>query len=160
MLVSLFYLSCGGSKAQFFVFSENQRVYHDRNVIRNVFPKWDLDISLMSPQADYWYNTCATCSDYDYHMTILSVNREDSISVWNLESRGWSPLKTPHVTDRIVTDSIVITFLPANKIIVIHVDSDRFEESPKYYIPGLHYRFDNFSIPKKPTACVYSLKQL
>jgi hypothetical protein len=146
-LVLLCCISCGGSKAQFFVFPENQRMYHNQNVIRSAFPGWDIDIALMSPQGDYWYNTCATCSDYKYHLTIHNICRSDSISVWNLESRGWGALRIPEVANRIAVDSVRLSFLPGGKSVVLFVDSLLFTTQPKHQLPGIRYEFDPFKIP-------------
>jgi hypothetical protein len=147
-LILCFCFSCAGRKAQFFVFPENQQVFHNQNVIRNTFPGWDIDVSIMSPQDDYWYNKSAYASDYSYYLTLLSVYRRDSISVWNLESRGWRSLQTPQITEKIVVDSVRITFLPGSKSLVLYIDSNLFKEFPQYYIPGLHYKFKGFHVPK------------
>lgn len=147
--VAIFFVSCAGGKAQFFVFPENQHIYHNQNVIRDTFPGWDIDVSIMSPQSDYWYNKCEYCSDYNYYLTFQIVCRDDSNSVWNLESRGWDALKTPGRSEKIECDSVQLTFMPGEETRVLYVDSSQFEESPKYYLPGIHYKFNRFKMPKK-----------
>jgi hypothetical protein len=137
------------------VYEENRYRYHETNLLCEVFPEWDMDISIMSPKWERIYNTCEYCWDERYYLQVLNVRRGDSASVVNLEGdRGTTLL--PAVNERIRLEEAVIIQLPRGDSVRVRIDEERMARHA-LFVPGVRYIFEPFEIPDRCDTVVVGL---
>ena|GEM_PF-6935887 len=149
IILTVYFLSCVEPKlAQFFVFPENRSREFNNNLLRGVFPGWDIDVAIISPQADYWYNECESCMDFKYHVAFLNIHRVDFAGSQIPRIYGWKSPTSPSVSDRIGFSAVRITLLPDRESFVADIDSSLFIDHPQWYVPGLRCNTRSFSLDR------------
>lgn len=150
--------SCGRKPGEYFVFAEFRNAYDFKNRLIDVFPNWDVDVRLWSPQDDYYLNSCVYCHDYNYYMVLHYLYQPDTMNEMSIQSIGWLPVYVPEIRDRVLTDSVQLTLYPFGQTIVLLVDSVKLESGSKYYAWGIRTPFQEFNIPKEIDSLRIDLK--
>ena len=132
---------------KYFVFPEHRYARHKDNLLHGIFPGWDLNITIESPQY-YRKAEYETGRDFKHYLITQAVCLSDSISVANLHA-PYGFIKMPNHTESVLVDSAMLWLYPGNSKTVVYVDSSRYREQRHMYLPGVNAKSYGFMMPPK-----------